>query len=286
MADLMQYHAYRDSVRWRLVADGVEIEGSGVERTGGAPATATRIWESYSTEINAAATEFDVPCALIVATIATESGGKADAIRLEPGYTSDEETPGKVSPGLMQTLISTARQALPGTTIDRNWLFAAGNSIRAGTAYISQQRTSTELDPPLVAAAYNAGSLRHNKSDKNRWKLVQYPIGTSEHCDRFVKWFNDAVAVLATHATRPTVPYERLLQPTAKAESRSFAEASADGAKIASRIPPESIETTETAVPIASIAAGLAADGSPDGAKIARRIPPESIETTETAVPV
>lgn len=284
MADLTQYHGYQDSVRWRLAGDGVDIEGSGVERTGGAPATATSIWEKYSTEINAAATEFDVPCVLIVATIATESGGKADAIRLEPGYVSDEETPGKVSPGLMQTLISTARQAVPGTTIDRNWLFVAGNSIRAGTAYISQQRGITGLDPPLVAAAYNAGSLRHDVSENNRWKLVQYPIGTGEHCDRFVKWFNDAVAILATHGTRPSVGYERLTEAVS-AQSRAFADTSADGAKVAGRIPPDSIETVETVVPI-PMAAGLAEEGSADGAKVASRIPPQSIETTETAIPV
>jgi hypothetical protein len=41
--------------------------------------------------------------------------------------------------------------------------------------------------------------------------MRQYPIGTSEHCDRFVKWFNDAVAVLDTHAKAPSVPYSTLL---------------------------------------------------------------------------
>src|SRR5690242_18846332 len=103
--DATEFHrAFDGSVRWRVTADGVEIEGSGVERTSGAPTTVTRFWDSYHDAINATARARRVPCALIVATIATESGGKADAVRLEPGYRSDEDTPGKVSPGLMQTL--------------------------------------------------------------------------------------------------------------------------------------------------------------------------------------
>ncbi len=206
-----RFHGYRDSVRWRLVPEGVEIEGSGVERTAGAPLTATRVWESYAAEINRSAGEYGVPCVLIVATICAESGGKADAIRLEPGYVSDEETPSRVSAGLMQTLVSTAREALQ-TSVARAWLLVPRNSIRAGTAYIAGQREQTKLDPPLAAAAYNAGSLRHDASPSNRWKLVQYPIGTSTYCDRFVRFFNDAVLVLASHAIRPSVPYDQLLE--------------------------------------------------------------------------
>jgi hypothetical protein len=217
--DLTQFHAFRNGVRWRLTASGVEIEGSGVERTGGEPVTVTRIWQHYGKEINAAATEFNVPCALIIATIAVESGGKADAIRLEPGYVSDAATPGKVSPGLMQTLIATARSALPGeaASIDREWLLVALNSIRAGTAFIRGQAGQTNLDPPMVAAAYNAGGLYHQDGPANRWKMRQFRIGTSEHCDRFVRFFNDAVAMLAGHATRPSVEYATLLGAAAPA---------------------------------------------------------------------
>jgi transglycosylase-like protein with SLT domain len=202
---LQEFHrAFPGGVRWRLVAAGVDVEGTGVERTAGAPATVTRIWNTWSREINATARARRVPCALIVATIATESGGKADAVRLEPGYRSDAETPHKVSPGLMQTLISTAREAMR-LSCDRAWLLEPANSIEAGTAYIARQGRLTSLDPPLVAAAYNAGRLAEQTSEQNRWRLRQYPIGTGKHCDRFVRFFNDAVAVLATHAVPPAV---------------------------------------------------------------------------------
>ena len=208
---LAEYHRYRDSVRWRVTARGVAIERRGVERTPGPPVTVTRVWEAYSADVNAAAKKYGVPAHLIVATICTESTGRADAIRFEPRYVSDETTPHQVSPGLMQTLISTARGALGRPRIDRRWLFAPRNSIMAGTAYIASQAASTKYDPPLVAAAYNAGRLVYEGSAGNRWKLRQYPIGTSEHCDRFVKWLNDAAYVLARHRIRPAVGLEALI---------------------------------------------------------------------------
>ncbi|MEG3437138.1 transglycosylase SLT domain-containing protein [Pannus brasiliensis CCIBt3594] len=210
---LTDFHGFPDGTRWRLVAGGVEIEGSGIERTKGQPVTVTRIWERYATEINEVARQYRVPCALILATICTESGGKPDAVREEPGYQSDEKTPHKISAGLMQTLISTARETLQ-LSLDRSWLTRPKNSILAGTAYIAKQARKTRLDPPLVAAAYNAGDLYRNTGRENRWKLRQYPIGTGAHLDRFVKFFNDAVFVLGQHPTAPAVGIDGLLGET------------------------------------------------------------------------
>lgn len=205
---LKKFHStFSGGIRWRLIKEGVEIEGSGVERTTGKPKTITRIWESYNKEINRWAKHFDVHCVLILATIATESGGKAGARREEPGYISDDATPNRVSVGLMQTLISTARATLLDETIDAKWLKDPSNSIKAGTSYIAEQSPKTNFDPPKVACAYNAGGIYENKSVNNRWKMRQYPIGTSEHCDRFVKWFNDAVFVLKNHPIKARVPY-------------------------------------------------------------------------------
>jgi Transglycosylase SLT domain len=204
MPKLSEYHGFEDSVRWRVVAAGVEIDGTGLERTKGTPSTVTRVWESYGDAINRTARARRVPCELIVATICTESGGNADAQREEPGYKSDAETPQKVSAGLMQTLISTASDTLQ-MSVDRRWLLVPANSIEAGTAYIAKQARETELDPPLVAAAYNAGALKHQDGSANRWKLRQYRIGTGEHCDRFVRFLNDAAFVLARHPNRPSV---------------------------------------------------------------------------------
>jgi hypothetical protein len=209
---LTDFHRrFQDSVRWRLTPDGLEIEGSGIERTTGSPMTVTRVWENYAEEINRTARARSVPCALIVATICTESRGNAGAIRLEPGYKSDETTPNKVSPGLMQTLISTARSVMKDESINRAWLMKPANSIDAGAAVIAGQFNKTGFDPPLVAAAYNSGGIYEQKGERNRWKLRQYPIGTSAHCDRFIQFFNDAVFVLKSHSIRPAVGLDALL---------------------------------------------------------------------------
>ena len=211
---LTDFHGFgEDSIRWRLTREGVEIDGTGIERSKGAPRTVTSVWEHFAREINEAARATRVPSALIVATICTESGGKADATRLEPGYVSDEKTPHKVSVGLTQTLLSTAQAAMQ-MSFGRDWLLVPGNAIAAGTNYIASQARKTLLDPPLVAAAYNAGGLYEQRGAQNRWKLRQYPIGTGAHCDRFVSFFNDAVYVLAGSGTPPAVGLEALLGDT------------------------------------------------------------------------
>jgi hypothetical protein len=245
---LQEFHrAFPDGVRWRLTARGVDVEGSGVERTAGTPATVTRIWDAWSREINATARARRVPCALIVATIATESGGKADAIRLEPGYTNDQATPHKISPGLMQTLISTAREAMK-LSLDRAWLLNGANSIEAGTAYIAAQARLTELDPPLVAAAYNAGKLAEQTSSGNRWRLRQYPIGTGAHCDRFVRFFNDAIAVLAAHAVAPAVGLDGLLTGNAPPAKPTLSTPRTPEIAFAERAKPEDVTSYSRSV--------------------------------------
>jgi hypothetical protein len=201
--DLQSYHnAFDDGVRWRLTKAGVEIEGSGVERSHN-PAIVTKIWENYAPIINRWAEFYDIPCALIVATIATESHGSPKALKIEQGYMSDVATPHRINAGLMQTSLLTARSTLDKNAIDHTWLFKANNSIQAGTSYLAEQRQFTDLDPPKVTCAYRLGELYY--ASENRWRILQM----SNHCDRFVKWFNDAVVILAEHPLTPSVPYER-----------------------------------------------------------------------------
>ena len=142
--------------RWRLTSVGVEVDGAGVERTRGQPVTATRIWEAYAAPINRMARGYRVPCALIVGTICIESRGDPDAVRQEPGYVSDEQTPAKVSVGLMQTLIKTARETLR-MSLDRNWLLNPANSIQAGTCYIAEQ--SRQTNNPYMAPEQPPGTV-------------------------------------------------------------------------------------------------------------------------------
>jgi peptidoglycan hydrolase-like protein with peptidoglycan-binding domain len=209
---LRRDHArFEGGARWRLVQDGLHIDGNDPQGSGGEPVTIRRIWENYGDAITSACTTYGVPAELVVATIATESSGRADAIRFEPNYASDDATPNQVSPGLMQTLISTAREALSKPDIDRAWLLVPANSIDAGTAYILKQSSQTGFDPPVAACCYNAGSVALNDSPQNRWRMRQYPIGTSVHCDRFVQWFNDCVLVFSGLPNKPPVSFAVLL---------------------------------------------------------------------------
>jgi hypothetical protein len=199
---------------WRLAKGGVIVgDEAAPRRSPGAPRTITRIWETFRRPIEKCAAAYGVPAELILATIATESGGKPDVVREEPGYISDEATPHRVSPGLMQTLISTARETLNEPTMTRAQLLDPETSIRAGTAYIRRQARITNFDPPLVACAYNAGGLYRQDGADNPWKLRQFPIGTGKHADRFVAWFGDSLAVLAaTPPERQTPNFVTLLR--------------------------------------------------------------------------
>jgi hypothetical protein len=192
---LLDPHRIYEGISWYLGPDGLVVDNK-LEGTGGKMVTVPRVWTAFGAKIVQAAQHYDVPIELIIATICTESGGNPNAVRTEPGWTSDAATPHLVSVGLMQTLISTARGALHNAAVDRTALLDPANSIDAGTAYIAQQKFSTRFDPPLVACAYNAGGLYPNKGPANRWKLKQYPIGSGVHADRFVKWFNDSFAFL------------------------------------------------------------------------------------------
>lgn len=210
--ELTQPHRYQNSIRWHLTPEGIVIGDKAPETFGGEPKTVRRVWANFGTYIEEWAAGFSVPVELIMATVCTETQGDATAVREEPGFISDEKTPNKVSPGLMQTLISTARSVLGDDSIDRAWLLEPGNAIRAGTAYIARQWKKTHFDPPKSACAYNAGGVYHNDSPKNRWKMRQYPINSSEHADRYVKWFNECFVMFRKDNLSPKKSFFRLLQ--------------------------------------------------------------------------
>lgn len=195
------------SISWWLVSSGVRTMLNPAGRTPGPPATVARVWHWFGAEIRASALKHHVPVELIIAILCSESGNRwqsrieqmSEAYREEPGYVSDDATPNKVSAGCMQTLLSTARD-IAGRPVTVEELFDPAISIDLGTAYIAQEATragnkTTAFDPPLVAAAYNAGGLYLDDTEANRWRLRCFPIGTGEYIDRFVLWFNDAIAL-------------------------------------------------------------------------------------------
>ncbi|MFL1463256.1 peptidoglycan-binding protein [Roseococcus sp. DSY-14] len=198
--------------RWRLAAGGVLLEGEAApRRSPGQPRTAALCWAQHRAALEAAAQRYAVPVELLLATACTESGGRAGAVREEPGFLGDRETPHRVSPGLMQTLISTAREALGEPGLDRAALLDPRTSAMAGAAYIRGQairaRLPTGYDPPLVAIAYNAGSLRPSRDATDPWGLVQTRRGSGAwHADSFCAFLGDALAVLGDQKPAAETP--------------------------------------------------------------------------------
>ena len=105
--------------------------------------------------------------------------------------------PDRISPGMLQTLITTARQALdselrPNTQaiVGTRWLLRTydptgdANAIRAGTSYMRYlaDHRGTRNDPPLVSSAYNHGSVERSPNPSNRWRLFQDPDQKKPTC--------------------------------------------------------------------------------------------------------
>ena len=190
---LREWHCASGTRRWRLSAEGIAFEGEAAPARLDPPRIAAACWAQHRAALEEAAKRFTVPMELLLATACTESGGRAEAVREEPGFTSDDATPHRVSPGLMQTLISSAREALGDPKLDRARLLDPAISARAGAAFIARQSRVTRFDPPLVAIAYNAGGLR---AAANPWGLVQTRRGDgSFHADSFCAFFNDALTL-------------------------------------------------------------------------------------------
>jgi hypothetical protein len=78
----------------------------------------------------------------------------------------------------------------------------------------------TGFDPAKVAGAYNSGGLYHNDSEKNRWRLRNYPLGHSVYVDHFVAVFNRSVSYLKQQRNRPPESFAALLHGAPRAVAR------------------------------------------------------------------
>jgi peptidoglycan L-alanyl-D-glutamate endopeptidase CwlK len=215
------WHSKFSGVEWRYDARGVYVRGGGAgpQRTSGQPTTCRRIWELYKEPIVGAARRYGVPPEIIMMTIATETAFARQfnftgphTFRWEAHVENRDVNPptlGDYSAGPMQTLGTTARwviqaQGLPYQPFavapvyttrpappTAHPLYDGATNIDIGTAEIKQRWNSTGDDPILVAAAFNAGSIRQLNS--NRWHLKSH----GDHLDRAAKWYGDACAVLA-----------------------------------------------------------------------------------------
>lgn len=233
------WHSRFGGIEWRHDAHGVYVRehrgGRTPLRTDGDPVTARRIWALFREPILAASAKHGVPVPLILMVIATETAAYRRfgftgpfTFRWEPHVEVKDVTPpvfGDYSAGPMQVLATTARWVIRAQRLDYD-AFAVARaferrpeppdalpmydpaiSIDLGAAVIRQRMAQTGDDPILVAAAYNAGSLR--RSAANAWHLHCY----GDHLDRAAKWYGDACFVLAEAGAHQPVRARRSAQP-------------------------------------------------------------------------
>jgi hypothetical protein len=222
------WHRQFNGQEWRYDQRGVYLRGASDEgqllRTTGEPVTAREIFRLYGHDILAAATKHSVNPALIMMTIATETAFARDqqftgpkTFRWEAQVVNTDVSSsfaGSYSAGPMQCLATTTREMLVrfGTSFGMTQqpftvapalnpqplpppaahpLYDAATNIDIGTAEIRMRFNRTGDDPILVAAAFNAGSLREDAASP--WGLHAH----GDHLDRAARWYGDACEVLS-----------------------------------------------------------------------------------------
>jgi len=228
------WNRYKGGNGWRRLENGIllaekpdslveleshELDDGYVYRTHGDPITAWTALQDFGSSLRDASQRFYVPVYVLFAIMAIEAKRQGKdrshfnprCVREEPGYISDEKTPNRVSPGLMQTLISTARgqnkrnrffEGYDGEIelLTREDLFVPERSIMIGAAYMAYQIERKETDeagfddddPVLLCSAYNAGSVR--ETTKNDFHLLTY--GGNSRIEKFIAYNNDMIHVL------------------------------------------------------------------------------------------
>ena len=201
--------------RWRYDAGGVFLANAPQAplRTNGSPATVNAILSAYGTEIFSASMTRRIPPELIVMTIAVETAAFRKVNFTGPRTFRWEQGVTSYSAGPMQILESTAKDVIaklhlvfapedippqftrkPDAPPSNNPLYDGDTNISLGTDYISLHIGRTGLDPILVAANYNAGSIRRKEpTADNPWGLASH----GNHLNRAAEWFGDACAVLS-----------------------------------------------------------------------------------------
>lgn len=196
------WRAYHGGTAWRPLAGGaVEVAGhSEPPRTSGRPLTMRTLWRDFGVAITHHADKYTVPPEVIAAVMACEAGRRGGyhlntrSRREEPGYTSDEATPHRVSVGVGQCLISTARDVqrrfslYEGEEVDAHMLEIPERAIELCAGYLRMLSDRYPgADGVLLQAAYNAGRLR--KGD-DPFCLYVFDNGRTL---KYIRYVNDLV---------------------------------------------------------------------------------------------
>jgi peptidoglycan L-alanyl-D-glutamate endopeptidase CwlK len=192
---------------WRVDERGVYLR-NGTDgaplRSPGTPRTCSAVVAAFGPAIARAAAKHGVPPELLIMTIATETG-----IFSAEGFTGPKTFRWEAhikdySAGPMQILSETARRTSAAAglgyspdsfpSLDREpsrppkklALYEGDIALDVGAALIRQIIKEVGTNPLLVAASYNAGSLR--PSSNNLWRIRCF----GDHLDRAAMWYGDA----------------------------------------------------------------------------------------------
>jgi hypothetical protein len=181
---------FQDGIKWRIDEAGYISLANG-QRPVGLRLFAQGCFERYGDSFRNWVSVYgnNLKIAHLVAIAVTESGCPAGKI-----LGSDDEQ----STGLMQVTGETCQNLLrylgrPMLSREACLHKMAADpdfSIELAAAYVTQPRIvrQTQLNPPKVAAVYNAGGLYYDR--QNEWRLRT----TGNHIDRFVASYNAYVA--------------------------------------------------------------------------------------------
>lgn len=184
------WNQMRDSIKWRVDDEGFVTVDDG-KRPMGSRIFARSCYSQHDDSFNhwAAAYSKKLQVAHLVATAITESGcSRAAGMGSVDGLSTGlMQVTGRTCLGLLR-LIGTkgvsAQACLDKMAREPDF------SIQLAAVYMTQpaQLRMTNLEPPKVAAAYNAGGLYFDPN--NPWRLRS----TGNHIDRFVAAYNSYVA--------------------------------------------------------------------------------------------
>jgi hypothetical protein len=188
--DSGKWHHSRDGIKWSIDPDGMVVLDDG-QRPTGSRLFARSCFLRYGDSFRRWSGSYGrgLGAAHLVATAITESGCSE-----EKGMSSVDG----LSTGIMQVTGTTCQsllRMLGRRDLGKNECMIKmaedpDFSVELAAAYITQPRQVqiTSLNPPKVAAAYNAGGVYFDP--KNPWRMRS----TGNHIDRFVAAYNAFVA--------------------------------------------------------------------------------------------
>ncbi len=186
-------------------------DGAELLRTRGAPTSMATLQHQHGHHIKEAATLFRLSEACIAGMIAIEALRVPNSAEMDRFSLRDEDhrrfadyesRPHRVSAGLMQTLLSTARSMVEHVDLrphfaghphdlDLGHLCVPRISILLGAAYMRDRiDNNCGHDPILLVGAYNAGGLYADKS--NAWNIRTFG---ADRIPKFVAYHNDWLAL-------------------------------------------------------------------------------------------